>query len=634
MAKAESIPALSATGRLGAAHGLEARRRRAGLLLVAPALVVLTLVVLYPIVRTAALSFQNAQLSAGELGTSWAGLDNYRRMGSDEAFATAARNSAFFTVAEVVLVVGLALAAALLLDHPRGRSPFFRTILLVPWAIAPVANAVLWKWIYNANYGVLNAALVGLGAVERPVNWLGDPNLALRMLLLADVWKSIPFIALLLLAGLQNIPAYLYKAAQLDGANAWQRFRFVTLPGLRTPLTLAVVLQTIWSFKVFDLIFVLTKAGPADATLLLNFLAYRVSFNFLDFGYGAAIANVIFVIMFVLALVVIRAMKPGAPRRTLTPGPSPAAAGEGRAAAAALDRAPLAHRNGREVGGEGNPRLRRARRTLSIWAVRLGLAVFTFWTLAPIVWMIVSSFLRQRALSSRPPDLRPESWTFGNYAKVLATGQGLVPALLNSTIVALGTTLIALALGAAAAYALARLGVPGGNRIALLVLATQMFPGIVIVIPLFIVLSRLGMIDTYPGLIAVYLSFVLPVAIWILKGFFEAIPPALEKAAAVDGASVLQTFRLVVLPISLPPLFAAAIFAFIESWNEFLFAVILTRTQTKTVPIAISEFAGQYQTQVGQMLAAAALACVPVVVLAIIFRRSILLGFAEGAIKG
>ncbi|HEU5430843.1 MAG TPA: sugar ABC transporter permease, partial [Thermomicrobiales bacterium] len=111
---------------------------------------------------------------------------------------------------------------------------------------------------------------------------------------------------------------YLYKAALLDGANAWQRFRFVTLPGLRTPLTLAVVLQTIWSFKVFDLIFVLTKAGPADATLLLNFLAYRVSFNFLDFGYGAAIANVIFVIMFILAVVIIRVMKPGAPRSRAT----------------------------------------------------------------------------------------------------------------------------------------------------------------------------------------------------------------------------------------------------------------------------------------------------------------------------
>ncbi|HEU5434719.1 MAG TPA: sugar ABC transporter permease, partial [Thermomicrobiales bacterium] len=159
MANAESIPAASREERFSrATHGLAAQRRRAGLLLVAPALVVLTLVVLYPIVRTAALSFQNAQLSAGELGTSWAGLANYRRMGSDEAFATAVRNSAFFTVAEVVLVVALALAAALLLDHPRGRAHFFRTILLVPWAIAPVANAVLWKWIYNANYGVLNAA--------------------------------------------------------------------------------------------------------------------------------------------------------------------------------------------------------------------------------------------------------------------------------------------------------------------------------------------------------------------------------------------------------------------------------------------------------------------------------------------
>ena len=119
---------------------------------------------------------------------------------------------------------------------------------------------------------------------------------------------------MILLAGLQNIPAALYKAAKLDGANAWQRFRYVTLPGLRTPLALAVVLQTIWSFKVFDLIFVLTKAGPADATLLLNFLAYRVSFNFLDFGYGAAIANIIFLIMFALALIFIKLLKPGATR--------------------------------------------------------------------------------------------------------------------------------------------------------------------------------------------------------------------------------------------------------------------------------------------------------------------------------
>jgi len=293
---------------------LAQRRRRTGVFLVIPALVVMAAVILFPIGRSIVLSFQEAKLTAGEIGTAWTGGENYRRISEDETFTLALRNSAFFTIAEVLLVLTIALCVALLLTTRAGRNPIYTMILLVPWVIAPVANAVLWKWILHANYGALNALLTGFGITDRYVNWLGTPGLALRMLLLADVWKSVPFIALILLAGLQNIPPALYKAAKLDGANTWQRFRYVTLSGLRTPLALAVVLQTIWSFKVFDLIFVLTKAGPADATLLLNFLAYRVSFNFLDFGYGAAIANIIFLIMFVLALVLIRLLKPGAPR--------------------------------------------------------------------------------------------------------------------------------------------------------------------------------------------------------------------------------------------------------------------------------------------------------------------------------
>jgi multiple sugar transport system permease protein len=273
-------------------------------------------------------------------------------------------------------------------------------------------------------------------------------------------------------------------------------------------------------------------------------------------------------------------------------------------------------------------------RLLGDVGIRVALVVFVLWTLAPIAWMLVSSLLPQRALTRVPPDLSLSQVTLANYQSVLATGQSLLPAMWNSLIISFATTSIALALGAAAAYAIARLSIPGGDRIVLLVLATQMFPGIVIIIPLFIVLSRLGLIDTYLGLVIVYLSFVLPIVIWILKGFFEAIPRDLEKAAAVDGATTLQTFTRIVLPISLPPLFAAGIFAFIESWNEFMFAVILTRLRTKTVPIAISEFSGQYQTAVGQMVAAAALASVPVILVAIIFRRYILLGFAEGALKG
>jgi multiple sugar transport system permease protein len=276
----------------------------------------------------------------------------------------------------------------------------------------------------------------------------------------------------------------------------------------------------------------------------------------------------------------------------------------------------------------------RWRRRLTTWGVRFGLLVFVVLALGPIAWGILTSFLPTRALTQSPPDLALANLTLENYREVLLTRGNLVDALFDSAVVATLTASMSLVLGSAAAYALARLRVPGSNKILLAVLATQMFPGIVIAIPLFIVYSQLHLVDTYLALSVTYLSFTLVVVIWILKGFFESIPPQLERAAAVDGASTLQTFRMVVLPISLPALFAAGVFAFIEAWNEFFFAIILTRVDIKTAPIAIAEFSGQYQTLYGQMLAAAVLASVPVVLLAIIFRRFIVKGFVEGAVKG
>ncbi len=158
------------------------------------------------------------------------------------------------------------------------------------------------------------------------------------------------------------------------------------------------------------------------------------------------------------------------------------------------------------------------------------------------------------------------------------------------------TTALAIILGAPAAYALARLNIRFAEPILLMVLAAQMFPAIVIAIPLFITASKIGLIDTKFNLILVYLSFNLPIVIWVLRGFFAGLPSGLERAARMDGASILQTFLLIVLPISMPSLFAAAIFAFIEAWNEFFFALIMTRQDAVTVPLAISAFAGQYQT--------------------------------------
>lgn len=285
-------------------------RYRLGIWFTAPAVIVLLTVLAYPILASLVLSFLRVRFGGDGLSFEFNGINNYADLFTKPIFREALFRSVYFTVVEVIAVIALALIVALMLNHPLGRPAFFRIVLLVPWALSPVANAVLWKWIYNANYGILNQALIGLGIIKENIIWLGTPWLALNMILLADIWKAVPFIALLILAGLQNIPSYLYKAARLDGANAWQQFVHVTLPGLKTTIVISVVLQSIWALKVFDLIYVLTKGSPADSTVLLNYLSWRETFSNLDVGYGAAIANVLFLLMFMLALAYIRALRP------------------------------------------------------------------------------------------------------------------------------------------------------------------------------------------------------------------------------------------------------------------------------------------------------------------------------------
>jgi ABC-type sugar transport system permease subunit len=276
---------------------------------VLPALAVLALILALPIAASLALSLMDADTADFRFGV-FVGLDNYRTLFADPVFALALRNSIYWMVVEVAVVVVVALWFALLLNHPMGRWSVFRIILLVPWALAPVANAVLWKWIYNSSYGILNFLGTASGVLPDPVVWLGDPGLALNALLVAEIWKEIPFITLLLLAGLQNVPRILYRASRLDGAGPWQTFRFVTLPQLRTTILICIVLQSIWALKSFDLVYVLTRGGPANATTMLNFLAYRVSFQFGNLGLGAAVADILFFVMFLLALAYVRVFRP------------------------------------------------------------------------------------------------------------------------------------------------------------------------------------------------------------------------------------------------------------------------------------------------------------------------------------
>ncbi|MCL2780248.1 MAG: sugar ABC transporter permease [Actinomycetia bacterium] len=277
-----------------------------------PAVLSLVVVLGLPIIASLALSLKQPTTDGGLFSGPWVGFANFRAVFSDPLLRTALWNTAYFTVIEVVVVIVAAIAIAQLLSHRLARSAFFKVVLLVPWALSSVANATMWKWIYNANYGVLNTILKQTHVRNDNVIWLGSARMALNALLFADIWKSIPFITLLMIAGLQNIPSPLYRAARIDGANAWQRFRYVTLPQLRPTLLICVVLQTIWALKVFDLIYILTMGGPADGTVTLNFLAYRTTFAYGDIGRGSAIADVLFFIMLIFAFVYIRTFRPTA----------------------------------------------------------------------------------------------------------------------------------------------------------------------------------------------------------------------------------------------------------------------------------------------------------------------------------
>lgn len=265
----------------------------------------------------------------------------------------------------------------------------------------------------------------------------------------------------------------------------------------------------------------------------------------------------------------------------------------------------------------------------------LALAAFTVWTLAPIVWAVVSSLYPTSALTATPMDLSPDRLTFKSFAASFTSrGPNLLEAMRNSLLVAVIASCLGVIIGAPAGYALANLGIRRSGFILMAVLASQMFPAIVLVIPLFVVLAGLGLVGTYAALIVVHLTFIVPIVIWVTKGFFEAIPPQLEKSAAIDGAGMWNTFRLIVLPLAAPSIFAVGVFAFIESWNEFFFAIILSSAETKTVPITIAEFSGQFQTLYGEMIAASVLSSIPVVLLAIVFRRYLVEGFVEGSVKG
>lgn len=272
----------------GWTYRLRNSRTALGLLFMIPAAALLGLFLTYPLGLGVWLGLTDTTI--GRAGR-FIGLENFESLFDDDVFWLSVFNTLLYTVAASVIKFGLGLWLALILNHHLPFKAFLRAIVLLPWIVPTVLSAIAFWWIFDAQFSIISWALTRLGLIDGYINFLGEPNLARASVIAANIWRGIPFVAICLLAGLQTIPTSLYEAATLDGTNSWQRFRYVTLPMLTPIIAVVMTFSVLFTFTDFQLIYVLTRGGPLNATHLMATLSFQRAIPGGQLGEGAAIAT-------------------------------------------------------------------------------------------------------------------------------------------------------------------------------------------------------------------------------------------------------------------------------------------------------------------------------------------------------
>lgn len=282
---------------------------------VLPALLLLLAIVAYPMFTALHLSLSDVTLvppSEASMGfaTRFTGVENYLEVVQSPDFWGAMNRTAFFTLFTIAGTLVLGMAFALALDSSIKARSLWRIAMLTPWVVAPVVAGGTWRWIFDTRYGILNDLLHSLFPQAQPVLWLANPTLALVAVSVTNVWLRTPFMVVMILAGLQAIPIEQYEAAAVDGASAWRRFLYITLPNLRFIMVIATLLEGIWTFKHFDIVHVMTGGGPGRATEILSLLIYKTSFQFFRFGPAAAMGVLMAIMLIGFTMVYLRLIRP------------------------------------------------------------------------------------------------------------------------------------------------------------------------------------------------------------------------------------------------------------------------------------------------------------------------------------
>lgn len=282
-------------------YTLDQRRQWTGMAFVTPTIVIIAIILIYPIIQSVILSFGQSSIDGSE-PYKFVGATHYIKLMQSDRFWNALAVTFTFTAISIPLELLLGVGLAMLMNESFLGKGLARLAVLFPWALPTALNTLMWRWMYNSDYGLFNAVALQSGLVDRPINFLGDEWLAMFSMVTVAVWKTSSFMALIILAGLQSIPRDLYEAGRIDGMSRWQEFHQITLPLLKGPILVALIIRSMDALRTFELPFNLTDGGPVLATESLSLLAYKVIFDFIDFNYGAAIVVVQFLVIFAMSL--------------------------------------------------------------------------------------------------------------------------------------------------------------------------------------------------------------------------------------------------------------------------------------------------------------------------------------------
>jgi multiple sugar transport system permease protein len=627
-------------------------RRLGPLAWLGPSLILIALIIVYPaieMVRTSFIKFNSIGLSQGS-----AGVGNYRTLFDEPALGHVLVNTVLWVILVVVATIGISLALAQFLNKRFPGRRIVRWALIVPWAASLVMTATVWRYIYEGAYGMLNRVLLDLGLIHTPVEWYQDNSTSFWCLIVVGIVVSIPFSTFVMLAGLQAIPADVYEAARVDGAGAWQTYRKVTFPLLRPALLTSSVLNVIYVFNSFPIIWVITGKLPGDQTDTTITFMYKIAFTYrLDVGEAAALSVLNVVFLLLVVSVFLRRVRwnagddvgsgrsgPGFLRRRTRAVFAPRATGH--AMTAATEKADPQARVTPSVPRPPGAGDRLAKAVGRLWSpvrpagLMLGGAIVAAFFLAPYVVMFLGAVKSQQNLFHNPALYLPTHWQWGNFAHVWKIIP-LATYLVNSLIVAAVSTAIVLLVSLPAAYYTARHNFRGKRAFLYLVLITQMFAPVALVIGIYREVTLVnGAVNSYWALIAVDSAFNLAFSIWILNGYLASIPKEIEDAAMVDGAGRLRTMFRVVLPLAKPGIVTAVIFTFIQVWNEFVVAETIFNNPTvnrETLTVGINAFVGLYQTQYQYLFVASIIGIVPVVVLFAFIEKYLVGGLTAGSIR-